>query len=82
MLLSSLGDTGNDFVGMALRNGCRSVVQIEMMPGDELEKDPYMSCHIRFICRSSNCLHKPERIYDCFLQRSASLCINCHSREN
>ena len=26
------GDTGNDCVGTALRHGCRSVVQLEMMP--------------------------------------------------
>ncbi len=26
------GDTGNDCVGTALRHGCRSVIQIEMMP--------------------------------------------------
>ena len=26
------GDTGNDFVGTAIRHGCKSVTQIEMMP--------------------------------------------------
>ena len=32
------GDTGNDCVGTALRQGCRSVVQLEMMPAPPLER--------------------------------------------
>ena len=32
------GDTGNDCVGTALRQGCRSVAQLEMMPAPPLER--------------------------------------------
>ncbi len=32
------GDTGNDCVGTALRQGCRSVVQLEMMPAPPVER--------------------------------------------
>ena len=32
------GDTGNDCVGTCLRHGCRSVVQIEMMPAPPAER--------------------------------------------
>ncbi|MBR6220562.1 MAG: glutamate synthase subunit beta [Clostridia bacterium] len=32
------GDTGNDCVGTALRQGCRSVVQLEMMPAPPTER--------------------------------------------
>ena len=32
------GDTGNDCVGTALRQGCRSVVQLEMMPAPSAER--------------------------------------------
>ncbi len=38
------GDTGNDCVGTALRQGCRSVVQLEMMPAppvDRLANNPW-----------------------------------------
>ena len=32
------GDTGNDCVGTALRQGCASVVQLEMMPAPPLQR--------------------------------------------
>ena len=32
------GDTGNDCVGTALRQGCRSVAQLEMMPAPPVER--------------------------------------------
>ncbi len=32
------GDTGNDCVGTALRQGCRSVMQLEMMPAPPVER--------------------------------------------
>ena len=32
------GDTGNDCVGTALRQGCKSVVQLEMMPAPPVER--------------------------------------------
>ena len=32
------GDTGNDCVGTALRQGCASIVQLEMMPSPPLER--------------------------------------------
>ena len=38
------GDTGNDCVATAIRGGCRSVVQIEMMPeppGERLPSNPW-----------------------------------------
>ena len=38
------GDTGNDCVGTSIRHGCRSVVQIEMMPkapDDRAENNPW-----------------------------------------
>lgn len=34
------GDTGNDCVGTALRQGCASVVQLEMMPAPPVERLP------------------------------------------
>ena len=34
------GDTGNDCVGTALRQGCQSVVQLEMMPCPPVERAP------------------------------------------
>ena len=34
------GDTGNDCVGTALRQGCRSVVQLEMMPVPPIDRLP------------------------------------------
>lgn len=34
------GDTGNDCVGTALRHGCKSVVQLEMMPKPPLTRTP------------------------------------------
>ena len=34
------GDTGNDCVGTALRQGCKSVVQLEMMPAPPVERTP------------------------------------------
>ncbi len=34
------GDTGNDCVGTALRQGCASVIQLEMMPAPPLERLP------------------------------------------
>lgn len=34
------GDTGNDCVGAALRQGCRSVVQLEMMPAAPEKRAP------------------------------------------
>ncbi len=34
------GDTGNDCVGTALRQGCNSVVQLEMMPAPPTERTP------------------------------------------
>jgi glutamate synthase (NADPH/NADH) small chain len=34
------GDTGTDCVGSALRQGCRSVTQIEIMPKPPLERQP------------------------------------------
>ena len=34
------GDTGNDCVGTALRQGCKSVVQLEMMPAPPVERLP------------------------------------------
>ena len=49
------GDTGNDCVGMALRNGCKSVVQIEMMP-ERVGKD-----HIWYPYP----VHLPETKFDC-----------------
>lgn len=38
------GDTGNDCVGTAIRHGCRSVIQLEMMPkapDERLENNPW-----------------------------------------
>ena len=32
------GDTGNDCVGTALRQGCKSIVQLEMMPAPPVER--------------------------------------------
>ena len=49
------GDTGNDCVGMALRNGCKSAVQIEMMP-ERVGKD-----HIWYPYP----VHLPETKFDC-----------------
>ena len=34
------GDTGNDCVGTAIRQGCQSVVQLEMMPCPPVERAP------------------------------------------
>ena len=34
------GDTGNDCVGTAIRQGCQSVVQLEMMPCPPVERTP------------------------------------------
>jgi glutamate synthase (NADPH/NADH) small chain len=34
------GDTGNDCVGTSIRHGCRSVVQLEMMPKPPLTRQP------------------------------------------
>ncbi|HAD04911.1 MAG: glutamate synthase [Desulfuromonadales bacterium GWC2_61_20] len=34
------GDTGTDCVGTALRHGCRSVVQLEILPRPPLERSP------------------------------------------
>jgi glutamate synthase (NADPH) small chain len=34
------GDTGTDCVGTALRHGCKSVVQIEILPKPPLERQP------------------------------------------
>ncbi len=34
------GDTGNDCVGTALRQGCKSVVQLEMMPAPPVDRLP------------------------------------------
>ncbi len=34
------GDTGNDCVGTALRQGCASVIQLEMMPAPPVERLP------------------------------------------
>ena len=34
------GDTGNDCVGTALRQGCKSVVQLEMMPAPPVQRTP------------------------------------------
>ncbi len=34
------GDTGNDCVGTCIRQGCSSVVQIEMMPAPPVERTP------------------------------------------
>ena len=34
------GDTGNDCVGTAIRQGCKSVMQLEMMPEPPLERTP------------------------------------------
>lgn len=34
------GDTGNDCVGTSIRHGCRSVVQLEMMPKPSLTRQP------------------------------------------
>ena len=34
------GDTGNDCVGTAIRQGCESVVQLEMMPCPPVQREP------------------------------------------
>ena len=34
------GDTGNDCVGTAIRQGCQSVIQLEMMPCPPVERTP------------------------------------------
>jgi len=34
------GDTGNDCVGTALRQGCASVIQLEMMPAPPAQRSP------------------------------------------
>ncbi|MBR0367543.1 MAG: glutamate synthase subunit beta [Clostridia bacterium] len=34
------GDTGNDCVGTALRQGCRSIIQLEMMPAPPIDRLP------------------------------------------
>ena len=34
------GDTGNDCVGTAIRQGCQSIVQLEMMPRPPVERAP------------------------------------------
>ncbi|MGN0202990.1 MAG: FAD-dependent oxidoreductase [Coprococcus sp.] len=64
------GDTGNDCVGMAVRNGCKSVTQIEMLPKYH-KKDimifPYAQKkgEQKFDCSQEECLnrfrHDPHR---------------------
>jgi NADPH-dependent glutamate synthase beta chain and related oxidoreductases len=34
------GDTGNDCVGKAIREGCKSVLQVEFMPKPPEERSP------------------------------------------
>lgn len=34
------GDTGNDCVGTAIRHGCKSIIQLEMMPKPPTERQP------------------------------------------
>ena len=38
MIVVGGGDTGNDCVGTALRQGCASVIQLEMMPAPPVER--------------------------------------------
>jgi glutamate synthase (NADPH/NADH) small chain len=38
------GDTGNDCVGTALRQGCASILQLEMMPAAPAARAPGNPC--------------------------------------
>ena len=40
MVVVGGGDTGNDCIGTALRQGCRSILQLEMMPAPPEERLP------------------------------------------
>lgn len=55
------GDTGNDCVGTSIRHGCKSIMQLEMMPKPPVDRLPNNPCHSGLRClrlitvRKSNC---------------------------